>query len=134
MKFLLLAVLFIAAILVILFHDRIRQSKLFRSTQQKAAERAARKAAKEEEYFRRTSQKYYRREEKPQFDKNYFRSAEQSKEAKAKKKAEKETARRDSTSSDGITIIDERQPTESTLKEKKIFSDNEGEYVDFEEV
>lgn len=134
MKFLLLAVLFIAAILVILFHDRIRQSKLFRSTQQKAAERAARKAAKEEEYFRRTSQKNYRRDEKPQFDKNYFRSAEQAKEAKARKKAEKEAARRNTASSDGVTIIDERQPMASTPKEKKIFHDNEGEYVDFEEL
>jgi len=134
MKILLLIVLFIVIVLLILFHDRIRKMKIFRSNEQKAAERAARKAAKEEEYFRRTSQKYYRKEEKPNFGADYFKRAGEGKNEK-KGKAEKETARRDTTSSDSVTIIDERQPTGNTAsKEKKIFDDSEGEYVEFEEL
>jgi len=130
-----LVILFIAVVLLILFHDRIRRMKLFRTNEQKAAERAARKAAKEEEYFRRTSQKHYRKEEKPNFSKDYFRSADQAKEAKARKRTKKEDTTRETTHSDGVTIIDERQPTARTdTKEKKIFDDSEGEYVEYEEV
>jgi len=132
MKLLLFIVLFTIVVLVIWFYDRIQQMKIFRSDEQKAAERAARKAAKDEEYFRRTSQKYYRKEEKPNFGEDYFKRAG---EGKKKDKAGKETARRDTTSSDSVTIIDERQPTGNTAsKEKKIFDDSEGEYVEFEEL
>jgi FtsZ-interacting cell division protein ZipA len=127
------ALLFSAIVLFILFYDRIRKSKLFRKNEYKAAERAARKAAKEEEYFRRVSNKHYREDEKPKFKEDYFKGVDDAKEKKAEPK--KETARRTTTSSDGVTIIDERQPTEKTAsKEKKIFDDSEGEYVEFEEV
>ena len=72
-------------------------------------------------------------EEKPKFKEDYFKGVDDAKEKKAEPK--KETARRTTTSSDGVTIIDERQPTEKTAsKEKKIFDDSEGEYVEFEEV
>ena len=127
------ALLFIAIVLFILFYDRIRKSKLFRKNEYKAAERAARKAAKEEE-FRRVSTRHYREEEKePEFDKDYFKGKEDTREKETEQ--QKETARRTTTSSDGVTIIDERQPAEKTAtKEKKIFDDSEGEYVEFEEV
>ena len=131
---LIFATLFIAIVLFILFYDRIRKSKLFRKNEYKAAERAARKAAKEEEYFRRVSTRHYREDEKePEFDKDYFKGKEDTQEEKTEQ--QKETARRTTTSSDGVTIIDERQPAEKTAtKEKKIFDDSEGEYVEFEEV
>ena len=123
--------LFVTLTLLILFYDRIRRSKLFRKDEYKAARRAARKAAKEEEYFRRVSTKHYREEEKPQFDKDYFKGTE---EPKKQEPQDEKTTRRRTTSSDGVTIIDERQPAEPTPKEKKIFDDGEGEYVEFEEV
>ena len=133
-KILLFAILFVIIVLFILFYDRIRKMKIFRSDKEKAAERAARKAAKEEEYFRRTSQKHYRKEApKPEdLGKDYFKSTDDE-QTKAQAEAKK-TARRETTSSDGVTIIDERQPVESAPKEKKIFDDSEGEYVEFEEV
>ncbi len=132
MKIILLAVVFITIVLLILFYDRIRQMKMFRTDEEKRAERAARKAAKEEEYFRRTSQKHYRREVKAEdFGKDYFKSTN---DEKAQDQGPKKTARRETTSSDGVTIIDERQSGEAAPKEKKIFDDSEGEYVEFEEV
>ena len=133
MKVLLLAVLFITIVLLILFYDRIRRMKIFRPSEEKRAERAARKAAKEEEYFRRTSQKNYHKEFKPEdLGKDYFKSTND--EQPKDDKDAKNTARRETTSSDGVTIIDERQSAETAAKEKKIFDDNEGEYVEFEEV
>ena len=145
MKILLFAILFISIVLLILFWDRIRQSKLFQSSRDRAAENAARKAAKEEEYFRRTANKYYYKEEKAEFGKDYFKSSdEQSGQATGQatdgarardnrqaSTADTDTARRRTTSSEGVTIIDERQRQKA---EKKIFEDNEGEYVEFEEV
>jgi hypothetical protein len=108
--------------------------KVFQNEKEKAAERAARKAAKEEEYFRRTSQKHYRRDEKAtDFDKDYFKSSN-TETAKPKEEPQKSTVRRETTNSDGVTIIDERQSGEAAPKEKKIFDDSEGEYVEFEEV
>jgi hypothetical protein len=145
MKILLFAILFISIVLLILFWDRIRQSKLFQSSRDRAVENAARKAAKEEEYFRRTANKYYYKEEKAEFGKDYFKSTdEQSGQATGQaadgarawdnrqaSTADTDTARRRTTSSEGVTIIDERQRQKA---EKKIFGDNEGEYVEFEEV
>lgn len=134
MQIIIFAAVFVTLVLLILFYDRIRRSKIFQNSEDKAAERAARKAAKEEEYFRRTSQKHYRKEEyRPaDFDKDYFKSVDDSQE---KKTAEtpNDSARRTTTSSDGVTIIDDRQPAKDTQK-KKIFEGDEGEYVEFEEV
>ena len=61
MQIIIFAAVFVTLVLLILFYDRIRRSKIFQNSEEKAAERAARKAAKEEEYFRRTSQKPYRK-------------------------------------------------------------------------
>ena len=129
---LIFATLFIAIVLFILFYDRIRQSKLFKKDEYKQAKRAALKAAKEEEYFRRVSTKHYHEEDKVEFEKDYFKSKEEDAEKQAAEQQEKTTRR--TTSSDGVTIIDERQPTEAAPKEKKIFEDGEGEYVEFTEV
>ena len=132
-QILIFATLFIAIVLFILFYDRIRKSKFFRKNEYKAAERAARQAAKGEEYVRRVSTKHYREDERPKCKEDYFKGVDDAKEKKVEPK--KETARRTTTSSDGVTIIDERQPAEKTAtKEKKIFDDSEGEYVEFEEV
>jgi hypothetical protein len=145
MKILLFAILFISIVLLILFWDRIRQSKLFQSSRDRAVENAARKAAKEEEYFRRTANKYYYKEEKAEFGKDYFKSTDgqsgqatgqatdgaRARDNRQASTADTDTARRRTTSSEGVTIIDERQRQKA---EKKIFEDNEGEYVEFEEV
>ena len=132
LQIVLFVTLFVVLTLLILFYDRIRQSKLFKKDEYKEAKRAARKAAKEEEYFRRVSNKHYREEEKVEFEKDYFKGKEDAQEQVAEQ--QEKTTRRTTTSSDGVTIIDERQPAEPTPKEKKIFDDGEGEYVEFEEV
>ena len=135
MQIIIFAAVFVTLVLLILFYDRIRRSKIFQNSEDKAAERAARKAAKEEEYFRRTSQKHYRKEEADRladFDKDYFKSADDAKE-KTTTETPNDSARRTTTSSDGVTIIDDRQPAKDTQK-KKIFEGDEGEYVEFEEV
>jgi hypothetical protein len=126
LTFLLLFLLFLAIVMAILFHGAIRNFRIFRSNAEKAAERAARRAAAEEEYFRRTSNKYYKEDETPEFDKDYFKGDG----GQPGKRQEQKTARR-TTSSEGVTIIDSRGEQEA---EKKIFSDGEGEYVDFVEV
>lgn len=134
MKILFFALLFVTIVLLILFYDRIRQMKIFRTSEEKRAERAARKAAKEEEYFRRTSQKHYRKEQKPEdFGNDYFKSTN-AEATNTKQTEQKNTARREATSSDGVTIIDERQPRKTDSKKEQIFDDSEGEYVEFEEV
>ena len=135
MQIIIFAAVFVTLVLLILFYDRIRRSKIFQNSEDKAAERAARKAAKEEEYFRRTSQKHYRKEEADRladFDKDYFKSADDAKEEKTAE-TPNDSARRTTTSGDGVTIIDDRQPAKDTQK-KKIFEGDEGEYVEFEEV
>lgn len=126
LKFLLGFIIFIILALVILFYETIKRMKIFRTNVEKAAERAARKAAKEEEYFRRTSNKYYHKEETANFSKDYFKSCDKGKDEKQQQDSEKKTARQ-TTSSEGVTIIDERD-------DRKIFNNDEGEYVEFEEV
>ena len=93
---------------------------------------AAERAAEDEEYFKRTSNKYYRKEVKEDFDADYFKGQTETVEQKRQKeeRIRRENARRTTTSS-GVTIIDERDPHEAG---RKIFSDGEGEYTDFEVV
>jgi hypothetical protein len=106
--------------------------KIFRSDAEKAAEKAARKAAAEEEYFRRTSTKNYR-DDKPKFKDDYFKSTTNKEQARQRQSGQGQpnTARK-TTTEDGVTIIDHRQEAPGT--DRKIFDDNEGEYVEFEEV
>ena len=117
-----------------------------------------RKFRKDEEYFKRTSNKYYRPEEedKPQFSEDYFKSSDdeatrkerEQREQEAREKVKRQVRGEDpideSTGnqkeepwdtrhmkfSNGVTIIDDRDPSKA---ERKIFAPNEGEYTEFEE-
>lgn len=128
MSLILLFLVFITIVLAILFHDVVKTFRIFRSNAEKAAERAAKKAAAEEEYFRRTSKKYYREDEKPHFDKDYFKGTENT---QGQAEGQKRTTVRRTTTSDGVTIIDQREERKT---DKKFFSEDEGEYVEFTEV
>ena len=80
-----------------------------------------------EEEFRRMSNKYYyqqRDKQGPQFDRDYFKASSAS---SRQQESSQQSTRRTSTS-DGTTIIDQRED-----KHKKIFAQDEGEYVDFVE-
>ena len=76
------------------------------------------------------TQAQYEQREQPKRDKNpfgddYFKGAKQ--EQTAQQTEKKDTARKTTTSS-GVTIIDDRDT------ERKIFDHSDGEYVEFEEV
>ena len=87
------------------------------------------------------NQKRKEQKEKNPFGDDYFKSSEdpqqsqqrgpqrgrQKTQQKTQQQADKNTARRTTTSS-GVTIIDEREA------DKKIFNHDDGEYVEFEEV
>ncbi len=74
------------------------------------------------------NQKRKEQKERNPFGDDYFKSSDIPRnQQKSQQKTEKNTARRTTTSS-GVTIIDEREP------DKKIFSHDDGEYVEFEEV
>ncbi len=84
--------------------------------------------------YRRGSHRYEAKEKNP-FGDDYFKSSRQPKSgqgagrkgAGAQAESTQKTARR-TTTSGGVTIIDERP------EDKKIFEKGDGEYVDFEEV
>ena len=131
-------ILFIIIVLAILYHKSIRNIK--KILQQAADARTARKIAEEEAYFRRTSTKHYREEPKANFKKDYFKG-EGTTEDRPKTQQQRprqeagrqEAANRRTVETDGgVTIIDDRGAQKQA--ERKIFDDNDGEYVDFVEV
>ena len=80
-------------------------------------------------------QKRKEQKEKNPFGDDYFKSsdgpqqqARQRRQQSGQQEAKENTARRTTTTSSGVTIIDEREA------DKKIFSHDDGEYVEFEEV
>ena len=100
--------------------------------------------AAEDSYFRH--QKMKEQKEKNPFGDDYFKSSTNKSQqrnpreqkqyqqtfktkGKAQEAPQEETARRTTTSS-GVTIIDDRDSDEK----RKIFDNNDGEYVEFEEV
>jgi hypothetical protein len=85
----------------------------------------------DEETFKRMADKHYRGDGKgPQFDNDYFKGTGSSKKGHAGPTAQQQQkATRQSTTSEGVTVIDERLMGDR----KKIFEDNEGEYVEFTE-
>jgi flagellar biosynthesis/type III secretory pathway M-ring protein FliF/YscJ len=131
--------LFIIIVLAILFHERVRNIR--KVLKQAADAREARRQAKEDEYFKRTSTKNYKKDDTPKFKDDYFKSVDNQAETKDKKQETKKgseqrryeetTTRRTVETGDGVTIIDDRGNQKS---DRKIFDDNEGEYVEFEEV
>ena len=119
-------VLFIIIVMAILFHKSISQ---FRKMLKQAAEaREARRIAEEEEYFKRTSTKHYHKDEEedaPKFHDDYFKSSDPE---EPQQKPQQETTARKTKTDSGVTIIDDRS------EDKKIFTHDDGEYVEFEEV
>lgn len=87
--------------------------------------------------FQRMSNKnYYRdhQEEGPQFESDYFKGEGTGPAGSRQKKGSSEQAtrqRRTTRTSQGFTIIDDRDPG---VADRKIFTHDEGEYVDFKEV
>lgn len=75
-----------------------------------------------EEEFERLSKKNYRRKDNFRFDKDYFKGADNKQEQQTR-------TNRTIHTDDGITITDQRTQNQS----KKIFAQDEGEYVDFTE-
>ena len=79
----------------------------------------------------RTQAQYEQREQstrdKNPFGDDYFKGSGTQQEQSKQQSEKKDTARKTTTSS-GVTIIDDRD------KERKIFDHSDGEYVDFEEV
>lgn len=82
-----------------------------------------------EEEFERLSKKHYKRTEANDldFDDDYFKTT--NKQQKQKKQSQQQTNSRTFRTADGITITDQRAPN----RDKKIFAQDEGEYVDFKE-
>jgi hypothetical protein len=81
----------------------------------------------DEEVFQRMANKHYRQKDDPQFDKDYFKSSGSS---KTKQKQSQSRYRTTTTTNEGVTIIDDR-PVE---ERRKIFEQEEGEYVEYTEV
>ena len=78
------------------------------------------------------TQAQYEQREQPNRDKNpfgedYFKGKQQE---RSKQQAEKKDTARKTTTSSGVTIIDDRDSEEK----RKIFDHSDGEYVEFEEV
>lgn len=83
-----------------------------------------------EEDFERLSKKNYRRKDYEgfDFDADYFKTTD--KKQKQKKQNQQQASSRTFRTADGITITDQR----NSHRDKKIFAQDEGEYVDFKEV
>lgn len=83
-----------------------------------------------EEEFERLSKKNYRRRDNEgfDFDADYFKTTD--KKQKQKKQNQQQSSNRTFRTADGITITDQR----NSHRDKKIFAQDEGEYVDFKEV
>ena len=84
-----------------------------------------------EEEFERLSKKNYRRKDYEgfDFDADYFKTTDKNQKQKKQKKNQQQTSSRTFRTADGITITDQR----TSNRDKKIFAQDEGEYVDFKE-
>ena len=121
---LLLILFFLAGIAALVLYLMYKGVRNFREAQEQFY---SGKKMSRQEYIR------YQREQsgKNTFSKDYFKSCgNNSKKGKEKPKAEKQNTTRRTTTDSGVTIIDDRE----TDEKKKIFDNNDGEYVEFEEV
>ena len=84
-----------------------------------------------EEEFERLSKKNYRRKDYEgfDFDDDYFKTTDKNQKQKKQRKNQQQTSSRTFRTADGITITDQR----NSHREKKIFAQDEGEYVEFTE-
>lgn len=90
----------------------------------------------DEETFKRMADKHYRGDgEGPQFDRDYFKGSGTTRKGTGPRPDQRQRAQQQAreqqrtTTSEGVTIIDER----STDERRKIFTQDEGEYVEFTE-
>ena len=86
-----------------------------------------------DEEVERLSQKHYRARNDQQFGEEYFKRSSVSVEEPFEQPQQKAQYRKSSTTTatpEGVTIIDERSTNRNN---RKIFQDDEGEYVDFSE-
>ena len=81
----------------------------------------------EEEFERLSKKNYKRRDDDQQFDADYFKTTDNKQ--KQKQKKQQQATSRTFRTADGITITDQR----NSHRDKKIFAQDEGEYVDFKE-
>jgi hypothetical protein len=120
--FLLFILIFLAVVVAVVLRFMYKGVRNMKDLQEQITNPGGKKFSRQE-YIR------YQREQsgKNPFDKDYFKSSGSKKE---KQKAEKQTTTRKTTTDSGVTIIDDRE----TEEKKKIFDNNDGEYVEFEEV
>ena len=124
--FIILFIAFIAAVVLYLMYKGIRN---IRDVQEQFINN-------NEKRFSRTEYMRYQNEQRDKnpFGKDYFKSSGSNKKEKTKSQsqAQKETTtRRTVETGSGVTIIDGRADKKA---DRKIFDDNEGEYVEFTEV
>ena len=83
-----------------------------------------------DEDFQRMSDKYYasKHREGVHFDDDYFKGT--TNKSSGRQQKEQSHQRHTTRTADGVTIVDNRDPNTSN---KKIFAQDEGEYVDFTE-
>ncbi|MBR1416103.1 MAG: DUF4834 family protein [Prevotella sp.] len=88
----------------------------------------------DEEFLRKADKNYFRkkRDQGPMFDEEYFKGDPLGKRKKQEEQAsgQQRSTRRTTRTAGGVTIIDDRAPEK---RDKKIFAQDEGEYVDFKE-
>jgi hypothetical protein len=91
----------------------------------------------DEETFKRMADKHYRGDGRgPQFEKDYFKGTGTSRNGSGYTKQQRQehqhnqTQCHTTTTDEGVTIIDNRQPNKT---DRKIFTHDEGEYVEFTE-
>jgi ABC-type lipoprotein release transport system permease subunit len=118
--FILIAIAVVVAIILRFMYKGVRNMK---EIQEEIINTGGKKFSRQE-YIR------YQRQQsaKNPFSKDYFKSSDNTK--KKQSQAEKQTTTRKTTTDSGVTIIDDRE----TEEKKKIFDNNDGEYVEFEEV
>ncbi|MBR4897407.1 MAG: DUF4834 family protein [Prevotella sp.] len=83
-----------------------------------------------DEEVERLSKKYHRQENKHNFSQDYFKRSESRSRSSQQQTGNDFRQYRTTRTSEGVTIIDDRDPNQAT---RKIFDDGEGEYVDFQE-
>ena len=83
-----------------------------------------------EEDFERLSNRFYKKKDNINFDSDYFKGSGTQQQARPNQGRQRQQASRTTIhTADGVTIVDERTPQSN----KKIFAQDEGEYVEFTE-
>ena len=83
-----------------------------------------------DEEFERLSKKNYRKKDGPSFSNDYFKGSGWQHTQQQQQQQQQSKTQRTTRTADGVTIVDRRDPQKT---DKKIFAQDEGEYVDFTE-